>query len=79
MNSKKIYKTLLNKDKTGEGIIKDMIYYEFKNSEYPYNQKTNSALYALGLTAEEVQKSTKFKKGLVLAIERIDNEEYEYE
>jgi len=57
-------KEAIETDKTGEGFIYDMFYYELSNHEYIITYDTYDAIQALGLTIEEVQHNSLLLKGL---------------
>jgi hypothetical protein len=59
----------IDNDKTGEGFIKDMFYYELCNHEYSYTRDIESTLDALDLHYEEILASEKLSHGLRLAKE----------
>ena len=51
-------------DKTGDGIIYDMFYYELLSNEYGYTLSTEDTLKSLGYTEEEVEADPRLKHGL---------------
>lgn len=51
-------------DKTGEGFIYEMFYYELSNHEYGYTGELDEALDAVHLTVEEVEANKELKYGL---------------
>lgn len=52
-------------DKTGDGFIFDMFYYELCNHEYGYvyDEAIDDTLEALGYTMEQIQEDTRLKNG----------------
>lgn len=63
----KEHQDLINRDKTGEGYIKDMFVYELENHEYGYTHDLEDTLNALELTYNQVMKNPSLKHGLELA------------
>lgn len=51
-------------DKTGDGFIYDMFYYELANHEYCITYELDETLDALGLTAEQVNADKRLLHGL---------------
>lgn len=51
-------------DKTGDGFIYDMFYYELANHEYCITYELDETLDALGLTAEQVNADKRLLNGL---------------
>ena len=58
----------IDADSTGGGYIFDMFYYELANHEYGYTWDLTDTLRALGLSREDIEKSTPLKNGLKRAI-----------
>ena len=58
-------KDLVEADKTGDGFIFDMFYYELCNHEYGYvyDEAIEDALRALGYTMEQVESDPRLKNG----------------
>lgn len=67
-------KAAIEADKTGEGFIFDMFLAELENHEYSYTMDTTDALYALGLTAEEVVNDDRLNRGITMAHKAIIEE-----
>ena len=61
----------IDNDKTGEGFIFDMFYYELANHEFAYSREIESTLDALGLTLEQINENMNLSNGLTLAMESI--------
>ena len=68
---RKEHNELIEKDKTGDGYIKDMFISELENHEYSYTRDISSTLDALELTYEDIRNNPTLKKGLDLAINEI--------
>lgn len=60
-------KEAINKDKTGEGFIKDMFLYELANHEYCITYELEDTLNALDLTYEDIMNDDRLRLGLELA------------
>ena len=60
-------KDAISADSTGSGFIKDMFYYELCNHEYCITMDPEDAIYALGITVDEINNDEKLKKGFWLA------------
>lgn len=61
-------------DKTGEGFIYDMFYYELKNHEYGYTCDPEDTLDSLGIT-EEMLGRENIRRGFMKACMKIEQEE----
>lgn len=57
----------IQKDKTGNGFIKEMFRYEMGNTEYHVMEEQESVLDQIGLTEDYVNKHSNVKKGFELA------------
>ena len=66
----------IDKDKTGEGFVKDMFFFELQNHEFGYTRELDDTLEALDLKKEDILKSEKLKKGLLLALQDIQEVEW---
>lgn len=62
------FKRLIEADKTGEGFIYDMFYYELANHEYLYTLELDDTFDALGLTYDNIKNNIALEKGLKKAI-----------
>lgn len=58
-------------DKTGDGFIYDMFYYELNNHEYCYTCDYEDTLNALGLTYEDLENNPRLKHGIEKAAKKI--------
>ena len=74
---RKEHNELIEKDKTGDGYIKDMFISELENHEYSYTRDISSTLDALELTYEDIRNNPTLKKGLDLAIKEIIDKNYD--
>ena len=54
----------IKNDKTGEGFIFDMFYYELSNHEYGYTYELDDTLDCLGLTLNDVMSRENLLNGL---------------
>lgn len=61
----------IKNDKTGEGFIKDMFYYEMANHEYGYTGEVYETLDALNLKIVDVKNDPLLYKGFKLAEDKI--------
>lgn len=57
-------KQAIDDDKTGEGFIYEMFYYELSNHEYTYTWNVEDAINSVGLTIDEVNNNKRLLKGL---------------
>jgi len=64
----KEFKACIDADKTGEGFIFHMFDYELSNHEYCITHDEEPTMDALGLTLDDIKKSTVLQHGLKLAI-----------
>ncbi len=62
-------------DKTGNGFIYEMFYYELHNHEYGYTGDAEDTLDALGYTWEQIEADEHFKRGFEKATKKIMSEE----
>ena len=74
---RKEHNELIEKDKNGDGYIKDMFISELENHEYSYTRDISSTLDALELTYEDIRNNPTLKKGLDLAINEIIEKNYD--
>lgn len=58
----------IDKDKTGEGFIRQMFEYELSNHEYRYTGSLEETLDAVDLTAKSIEESKALQNGLQLAL-----------
>ncbi|MGN0518058.1 MAG: hypothetical protein ACI4II_04980 [Acutalibacteraceae bacterium] len=65
----------IKEDKTGNGYIFQMFYYELKNHEFWYTGDTEDTLNSLGLTEEEINSNPALEHGYKKAIKKIIGEE----
>lgn len=65
LSHKQQMEDLIAADKTGDGFILDMFYYELCNHEYGYvyDEAIEDALNALGYTMEQIQDDPRLKNG----------------
>lgn len=63
-------------DKTGEGFIKGMFYYELANHECQITGDPTDALMSLGYTLKQVVADKVLHHGYALAVEQLLGEEY---
>ena len=61
-------------DKTGEGFIYEMFYYELNNHEYCVTYSITDTIQALGITEEEVYNSESLTNGMKKAKKQIQKE-----
>lgn len=61
-------------DKTGDGFIYQMFYYELANHEYGWTGEYDDTLDALGYTWEQVQADDRLRHGLKKAASKIMEE-----
>jgi len=61
-------------DKTGEGFIRQMFFYELRNHEYSYTGNLEETLDALGYTTNDILADKRLKHGLELAKEKLNCE-----
>lgn len=71
----KEFKAAVAEDKTGDGFIYQMFYYELANHEYGYTGDYEDTLNALGYTWEQVQADDRLRHGLEKAAGEIMGEE----
>ena len=69
----------IEKDKTGDGYIKDMFLYELNNHEYGYTGDVEETLETLGFSYEDIENNLNLKHGLELAKKEIWEQEKEQE
>lgn len=62
-------------DKTGNGFIFQMFYWELVNHEYGYTRQAEEALDALGYTLEQVQADQRLCRGFERACKKIMKED----
>ena len=68
-------KEAIEADKTGDGYIFQMFYYELKNHEYGYTGDAEETLEELGYTYEDLQADRRMLHGFEKAKEKIMSEE----
>ena len=61
-------------DRTGDGFIYQMFYFELAAHEYGYTGEYDDTLEALGYTWEQVEKDSRLRHGLEKAAKKIDKE-----
>lgn len=61
-------------DKTGDGFIYQMFYYELAAHEYGYTGEYTETLEALGYTWEQIEKDSRLQHGLEKAAKKIEKE-----
>lgn len=68
---------LIAADKTGDGFIFDMFYYELCNNEYGYvyDEAIESAISAVGLTMEQIEADPRLKNGFSKACYAAENKD----
>jgi hypothetical protein len=71
------YQAAIARDRTGEGFIFDMFFYELGNHEYCYTNDIRDTLESLGLTENKVNASEKLKHGLLKAIDAREEADFE--
>ena len=62
-------------DRSGNGFIYQMFYYELNNHEYSYTEDYEDTLDALGITYDDLEEHPNLKHGLEKAAEKIRNAE----
>ncbi len=72
----KEFREAIEKDKVGDGFIKEMFLYELANHEYIITRKIDDTLDALGLTDNDIRNNNNLRTGLLLA-EKEYLEQYE--
>ena len=68
-------KDAISADKSGDGFIYEMFYYELNNHEYSYTQSFEDTLDALGYTYVDLERDPRLKHGILKAAKKIDREE----
>ena len=72
----KEFREAIEKDKVGDGFIKEMFLYELANHEYIITREIDDTLDALGLTDNDIRNNNNLRTGLLLA-EKEYLEQYE--
>lgn len=72
----KEFREAIEKDKVGDGFIKEMFLYELANHEYIITREIDDTLDALGLTDNDIRNNNNLRTGLLLA-EKENLEQYE--
>lgn len=72
----KEFREAIEKDKVGDGFIKEMFLYELANHEYIIAREIDDTLDALGLTDDDIRNNNNLRTGLLLA-EKEYLEQYE--
>ena len=63
----KEFREAIEKDKVGDGFIKEMFLYELANHEYILTREIDDTLDALGLTDNDIRNNNNLRTGLLLA------------
>ena len=69
----------IENDKTGEGFIYDMFYYELNNHEYCYTGDIEDTINSLDLTIEQINENEILRKTLKRACKDAQSEDNEQE